>query len=142
MGTTTQEAGHNPAKTKILIRNIAYWVTTVLTAASFCSGGIIYLSGSPEVAAGMQQLGFPPYFPMILGPWKLLGGIVILLPRLALLKEWAYAGMLFNLTAASAANAFAGNAVWHIITPLVVLLLVAVSWALRPESKRLAGTSI
>jgi DoxX-like family len=66
----------------------------------------------------MTHLGYPPYF--ILGVWKLLGGLVILLPALPLLKEWAYAGMIFDLTGATASHLAMGDDLRHIVTPLVI----------------------
>ncbi|EQA35905.1 DoxX-like family protein [Leptospira inadai serovar Lyme str. 10] len=119
------------------IKSIVYWIATSLIAANYMFGGVIYLSRNAEVAAGMSQLGYPLYFALILGFWKILGAIAIVVPRFPLVKEWAYAGMVFNLTAAAASNAFVGNAVVHIITPLIALVLVAASWALRPASRTL-----
>ncbi|TGN20036.1 DoxX family protein [Leptospira idonii] len=126
-----------PIWKKINWKVALYWIVTVPTAASFLFGGFVYLSGDPTVAEGMKELGYPSYFPIIIGVWKLLGGIAILVPRFALVKEWAYAGMFFNLSSASISCAYAGLGMEHIITPLVVLVFVAASWALRPASRRL-----
>ena len=79
------------------MRTIAYWITTVLTAFVFLSAGAADVAQPEFVMEGMRHLGYPDYFSRILGVWKVLGGIAILAPRLPLLKEWAYAGMLFNL---------------------------------------------
>jgi uncharacterized membrane protein YphA (DoxX/SURF4 family) len=116
---------------------IGYWICTVLVAFSFLSGGVVYLLRVPEVVAGVTQLGYPAYFVTILGVWKLLGGIVVLLPRFPLVKEWAYAGMIFDLTGATASSAASGAELRHILVPLVLAALVVASWALRPESRRL-----
>jgi uncharacterized membrane protein len=116
---------------------IAYWVTTVLVALGFIAGGAGDLSGAPQVAAGMAHLGYPLYFASILGVWKILGAGAILAPRMPLLKEWAYAGMLFDLTGASISHAVSGDPKGNIMTPLVLLLLVLASWALRPASRSL-----
>jgi hypothetical protein len=80
---------------------IAYWVTTGLTAAAFAMGGLVDLSRGADVAAGMQHLGYPLYFASILGVWKVLGALAIVAPGTARLKEWAYAGMFFDLTGAA-----------------------------------------
>ncbi|WP_061236397.1 DoxX family protein [Leptospira santarosai] len=125
----------NREKMKISI----YWLTTALTAANYAFASYAYLSRGPEVIAGMAQLGYPMYFISLLGVWKLLGAIAITVPRFPLLKEWAYAGMFFNLTAASVSNAVAGTEMIHAIFPLIALILVALSWALRPASRRLEG---
>src|SRR5215813_12394079 len=87
------------------MRPIAYWITTALTAFVFLSGGAADVARPSFVMEGMTQLGYPPYFVLILGVWKVLGGIVVLAPRLPRLKEWAYAGMVFDLTGAAASHA-------------------------------------
>ncbi len=88
---------------------------------------------------GMTLLGYPAYFAVILGVWKLLGGAVVLAPRLPLVKEWAYAGMFFNLTGAAASHAAVGDPAGKIVVPLIILLVVVASWALRPASRTLFG---
>jgi uncharacterized membrane protein YphA (DoxX/SURF4 family) len=122
-------------------RAIAYWVTTALTAFVFLSGGAADLARPSFVMEGMTQLGYPAYFVSILGIWKVLGGLVVVAPRWPRLKEWAYAGMLFDLTSASASHAACGDPAGKIVTPLILLGIVAASWALRPESRRLADAS-
>jgi hypothetical protein len=127
-----------PATTKTTRpQAVGYWVCTVLVAFSFLSGGVADLWRPPQVLEGMTHLGYPAYFMLILGAWKLLGGGVILLPGLPLLKEWAYAGMIFDLTGASASHVASGDDVRHILTPLVLAALVVASWALRPGNRRL-----
>ena len=116
---------------------IAYWAFTGLTAAAFAMGGVVDLARGADVAAGMQHLGYPLYFAAILGVWKILGGFVILAPQLPRLKEWAYAGMLFDLTGAAASHASVGDPAAKIVTPLLLLGIVMASWALRPEGRRL-----
>lgn len=118
-------------------RTIGYWICTVLIAFSFLSGGAVYLLRVPEPVAGVIHLGYPAYFVTILGIWKLLGGVAVLLPGFALVKEWAYAGMIFDLTGASASSAASGNGVRHVLVPLALAALVVASWALRPEGRRL-----
>lgn len=121
------------------IKYIVYWIVTALTAANYAFAGYAYTVQGPEVVEGMSKLGYPLYFVTILGVWKLLGAIAITVPRFALVKEWAYAGMFINLTAASISNAVSGFETFHIIAPLIGLVLVALSWALRPASRRLEG---
>lgn len=118
---------------------VAYWVCTVLVALAFLSGGIVDALRLPQALEGMTQLGYPPYFMVILGVWKVLGAIAILVPGVALLKEWAYAGMIFDLTGASASHIAVGDAAGHILAPLVVAALVVASWMLRPADRRLTG---
>lgn len=120
-------------------RTIVFWVATALTAFVFLSGGVADVLRPSFLMEGMTHIGYPAYFTLILGVWKVLGGIVVLAPRLPLVKEWAYAGMLFNLTGAAASHAAVGDPPAKIATPLIILAIVAVSWALRPESRVLPG---
>jgi uncharacterized membrane protein YphA (DoxX/SURF4 family) len=119
------------------MRRIAYWVATVLTAFVFLSGGAADLARPAFLMEGMTQLGYPSYFVLILGVWKVLGGIFVLAPRLPRLKEWAYAGMVFDLTGAAASHVAVGDPAGKTATPLVIAGIVMASWALRPESRRL-----
>ena len=119
------------------IRNSAYWVTTILGPSSFVIGGVLSLTGSDQVVAGLNHLGYPVYFASILGVWKLLGAIAITAPRLPRLKEWAYAGFVFDLSAAAISHASVGDSAGDVIAPLMFLVLVLASWALRPGSRRL-----
>jgi uncharacterized membrane protein YphA (DoxX/SURF4 family) len=116
---------------------VAYWICTVLIALSFLSGGAVDLLRLPQAVEGMTHLGYPVYFMIILGFWKVLGAIVVLLPRFPLVKEWAYAGMIFDLTGASASHVAVGDDARHIVTPLVLAALAVASWALRPEGRKL-----
>jgi uncharacterized membrane protein YphA (DoxX/SURF4 family) len=120
-------------------RTIAYWVATALTAFVFLSGGVVDVGRFEFAAEGIKKLEYPLYFMTILGVWKILGGIVVLLPRLPLLKEWAYAGMTFNLTGAAASHFANGDPLKEILTPLVLWGIVAASWALRPASRRVSA---
>jgi hypothetical protein len=88
----------------------------------------------------LAPLGFPDYFWKILGFYKLLGGIAILVPRFPILKEWAYAGIVFNMTGASAVRAFVSDSTAHIVAPLVICGIALLSWMLRPESRKLNPT--
>jgi len=119
-------------------RNLGYWVSTGLVAVAFGLGGVMDLSGSPEVLASVTHLGYPAYLAGLLGIWKLLGTAAILAPGNARLKEWAYAGMFFDLTGAAYSHAASGDPAKAVLTPLIVLGLVAASWALRPQDRVLA----
>jgi uncharacterized membrane protein YphA (DoxX/SURF4 family) len=116
---------------------IIYWITTILVAFVLLSGGAAYLARVPATVTGMAKLGYPPYFITILGVWKVLGGIVLLAPRLPRLKEWAYAGTVFDLTGASASHLSIGDPTIKVIVPLVITLIAFASWYSRPASRRL-----
>ena len=117
-------------------RDLAYWVCTALIAFVFVSGGLVYLMRVAPAIEGVMHLGFPLYFVTLLGIWKLLGGVAIL--GFARVKEWAYAGMFFDLTDAAVASASSGNAWWHIVAPLAVGAVLIGPWALQPQSRTLA----
>ena len=118
---------------------MGYWATTGLVAAAFLLGGVADLARGEQVVAGMSHLGYPLYVATILGVWKVLGAAALLAPRFPRLKEWAYAGMVFDLTGAAVSHAATGDPAANVATPLVLLGLVAASWALRPASRRLAS---
>jgi peroxiredoxin len=118
-------------------RAVAYWLTTVVAAVVFLGSGIANLVGDPHVVDDLARMGYPWYFPTILGSWKVLGSLAILAPRLPRLKEWAYAGMVFDLTGAAASRAFAGAGVVASIIPLWITAIVLVSSMLRPRSRHL-----
>jgi hypothetical protein len=122
-------------------RVIGYWVTTGLLAAALLAGGAAELAQAPEVVASTLALGYPAYALTILGVWKVLSALALLAPRLPRLKEWAYAGIFFDLTGAAASHAFSGDPSGKIATPLVLLAIAAASWALRPPSRALRSDS-
>ncbi len=102
-------------------------------------GGAMDVMGGPDIAEAMKHLGYPMYFTMLLGVWKLLSVPALLAPGLARLKEWAYAGVAFDLTAAAVSHAAVGDELPKIIIPIVLLGIAAASWALRPDSRKLQG---
>jgi uncharacterized membrane protein YphA (DoxX/SURF4 family) len=122
-------------------RLIGYWACTIAVAFVFISSGICYVIGLPPVVAGVLHLGYPAYFVTLLGIWKVLGGIAILAPGFPRLKEWAYAGMIFDLTGAAYSSTAIGNAWWHVLAPLSVAAIAVLSWALRPEGRVLGSLS-
>jgi uncharacterized membrane protein YphA (DoxX/SURF4 family) len=122
-------------------RTIAYWITTILGPASFVIGGYLHLTRDPQVMTTLAHLGYPPYFAVIMGAWKLLGAIAVVVPGIPRVKEWAYAGFFFDLTGAAATRAFVGDGAADIAAPLVFLALVAASWALRPASRQLGSAA-
>jgi hypothetical protein len=135
------------AKAQGRIWTIAFWATTILGPVSFVIGGVLFLTQNPQPVDAMNHLGYPLYMLYILGFWKLTGAMVIALPGLPLLKEWAYAGFVFDLTGAAASHAFRGDPFIsagpiQIATPLIFLVLVIASWALRPPNRRLVGTDL
>ena len=121
---------------------IGYWTATAVLAGGLVGGGVMDLLHGPQMLVGqffvqtMQHLGYPLYLLTILGWWKLLGAIALLVPRFPRLKEWAYAGTFFNMTGAAASYVVCSNNVGALIL-LIFAVLTLASWALRPQSRTL-----
>ncbi|MAQ16370.1 MAG: hypothetical protein CMN30_16465 [Sandaracinus sp.] len=137
MSTATLSADPSSPATSSKAKLAAYWITTALVAAAFLLGGFADITGAEPVLESMERLGYPVYFGVILGVWKLLGALAIVAPGTGRLKEWAYAGIAFDLTGAAASHAFAGDPAGEAVPALVLLVLAAASYALRPTSRRL-----
>lgn len=118
-------------------RTVAYWICTVLIGLSYLASGAAHLLRVPQVVEAMAHLGYPLHFVISMGVWKLLGGAAVLLPGLALAKEWAYAGLVFDLAGGAIAHAAAGDGAGLMLVQLVLAALVVASWALRPRGRRL-----
>lgn len=120
-------------------RNLAYWITTGLVGLAFLFGGTMDVVAPPEALADLTRLGYPIYFARIIGVWKVLGAAAILAPGFPRLKEWAYAGIIFDVTGASISHAVTGDPLVNVLVPLVIGALAVASWALRPASRKLAS---
>ena len=122
-------------------KSIVYWTTTGLTAFFIGGGGASQVWQYQTNPHGVVPLlGYPMYFFAILGVWKVLGAIAILLPRFPRLKEWAYAGIFFDLTGAAVSCAAVGGYgayAFHVIAPLILTGFTLASWALRPNSRKI-----
>ena len=119
------------------LRMVVYWGSTALSAAAFAVPGAALLARAPHFVHDMAHLGYPDYMLPLLGVWKLLGAAVILAPRLARLKEWAYAGMVFDATGAAVSRAVLGDGAFTVVLPLIIAGVVVASWALRPTGRTL-----
>jgi uncharacterized membrane protein len=124
-------------KSKILL--ILYWLTTIAVAWELMFGGLwdLNILNKGYVLKVMVDLGYPYYMPYIFGTWKILAGIVILIPGFLRLKEWAYAGVFFVFSGACFSNLFMGET-GQAIGVLAFIIIPVASWALRPASRRLA----
>jgi uncharacterized membrane protein YphA (DoxX/SURF4 family) len=115
---------------------ISYWVTTLLIATVSLVGGVWDVLRTPYVRAVIEQLGYPSYFLIILGVWKVLAAVGVLLPGIPRLKEWAYAGLFFTFTGAIASHLAVGDAVETLVPPTICIGLLLASWVLRPSDRR------
>jgi uncharacterized membrane protein YphA (DoxX/SURF4 family) len=119
---------------------IAYWVTTALVVFELVLGGIWDVLRVPQARSVIERLGYPPYFLVILGIWKLLGAVALVIPGFPRLKEWAYAGVIFDLTGAVASLLASGFIdAGALAYPIVMTGVAVASWALRPPSRRLGS---
>ena len=118
---------------------IIYWIATIWLSLGIASSGIVQLIQMQEEVDMMAHLGYKSYFLTILGIWKLLGVIVILIPKFPLLKEWAYAGFFFAMSGAVFSHLAVGDAAIEFFGPVLLLVLIAVSWYFRPESRKIVS---
>lgn len=118
-------------------KKIGYWVSLVLFSLAMGFGGVADLMKNPEIMDSLKKLGYPEYLAMILGFWKIAGVVAILLPRLSLVKEWAYAGFFFDLSGASISHVMIQDELAKAVIPMVILAIGGCSWWLRPASRRL-----
>ncbi len=117
-------------------KTIGYWVTTGVLA--FCmTGGIFELLGVRTTIDGITRLGYPSYIIPALGLGKVLAILAILWPGLPRLKEWAYAGIFFNMMGAIVSHVAHEDPAWSIVVTVTIAAITLASWALRPQSRRL-----
>ena len=117
-------------------QKVAYWGSTALVGVALL-GALSYLTGNEQVVSGFAKAGYPQHLRIVLGLAKPAAAVVLLIPGLPLLKEWAYAGATFTWIMASLSAYVNGEQVWPV--PLALLVLLGVSYFTRPPSRRLAG---
>lgn len=115
---------------------IIYWVATLWLALGMVSTGIVQLIHMKEETEMMAHLGYPLYFLTLLGVWKLLGVIAILIPKFPLLKEWAYAGFFFAMSGAIFSHLAVGDGAKELFGPTLLIVLTVVSWYFRPAERK------
>ncbi|MCP9767228.1 DoxX family protein [Lacihabitans sp. LS3-19] len=116
---------------------IIYWVATLWLALGMTSTGIVQIIKMDEEVQNFSNLGFPLYLMTLIGVWKILGVIVILIPKFPLVKEWAYAGFFFTMTGAIISHLAIGEPIVKTFPPLLLLILTIVSWYFRPEERKI-----
>jgi len=118
------------------VKTIGYWVTTGLLV--FCmTGGIFEMLGIRTTVDGITRLGYPSYIIPALGLGKVLAILAILWPGLPRLKEWAYAGIFFNMVGALISHVAHKDAPWIIVVTVTIAAITLASWVLRPRNRRL-----
>ncbi|MBD1426021.1 DoxX family protein [Sphingobacterium arenae] len=116
---------------------IIYWIVTVWLSLGMVSTGIVQIIRMDEEVKKMIELGYPVYFLTIIGVWKILGAVAVLVPRFPLVKEWAYAGFFFLMTGAIFTHIAVGDEAMEYFGPSLLLLLTIVSWYFRPNERKL-----
>lgn len=120
---------------------IIYWIATIWLALGMASTGIVQIIKMEEEVDMMTQLGYPVYFLTIIGIWKILGVIAVLIPKFPLLKEWTYAGFFFLMTGAVFSHLIVGDGVKELFGPALLLVLTAVSWYFRPADRKMISVN-
>lgn len=120
---------------------IIYWIFTAWMCLGMVSSGIVQLLGVREEVDLFNQLHYPLYLMTIIGVWKMLGVVAVLLPRLPLLKEWAYAGFFFTMS-----GAFVSHIVMHspgkeVFPSVLLMVLIAISWYFRPADRKFTAVA-
>lgn len=117
-------------------RKIIYWIATGWLALGMLSTGIVQLIKMKEEAAMMDRLGYPLYFLTIIGVWKILGVVAILVPKFPLVKEWAYAGFFFAMSGAIFSHFAVGDSAKDFFGPALLLILTVISYYFRPAERK------
>jgi len=118
-----------------------YWIITVILSFCLFSGGMAQAVQVKGVIDGFKPLGYPAYFISLIGIWKMLGIIAILVPGLKLLKEWAYAGLFFVMSGAVISHIASNHVTIQIIAPFLLTVFTVLSWYLRPANRKIASVN-
>ncbi|HMS68237.1 MAG TPA: DoxX family protein [Saprospiraceae bacterium] len=118
---------------------IIYWAATLWLSLGMISTGIVQIIHLDEEVQKMNTLGYPTYFLTIIGVWKLLGVIAVLIPKFPLVKEWAYAGFFFTMTGAILSHFAVGDAAVEYFGSTLLLILTLISWYFRPAERKLSN---
>jgi len=122
-------------------KKLWYWIITAVLSFCIFSGGLAQTVQVKEVIDGFKPLGYPVYFISLIGIWKMLGVIAILIPGFKLLKEWAYAGIFFVMSGAVISHIASGDVSVKIISPVLLAVFTVLSWYLRPASRKIISVN-
>ncbi|WP_126650688.1 DoxX family protein [Chryseobacterium aureum] len=116
---------------------IIYWIFTLWMALGMVSTAIVQLMKSKDELANFTHLGYPSYLMTIIGVWKILGVIALLIPKRLLLKEWAYAGFFFVMSGAVISHLIVGDPAGRTFPAVLLFVLVLISWYFRPSDRKI-----
>lgn len=117
-----------------------YWISTLWLSLGMISTGIIQLLNIKEETEFILKLGYPTYMLTLLGIWKILGVIAVLIPKFPLLKEWAYAGFFFMMSGAAYSHIVSNQSINDISPSILLLTLTFISWYFRPDDRKIIFT--
>jgi hypothetical protein len=120
---------------------IWYWIITAILSFCIFFGGLAQALQLKETVQGFKPLGYPNYFISLIGIWKMLGVIAILIPKFKLLKEWAYAGIFFVMSGAVISHIASNDVSVQIIAPFLLAVLTVLSWYLRPLNRKIISVN-
>jgi hypothetical protein len=120
---------------------IIYWISTIWLALGMVSTGGVQLFKVKEDVDMMTHLGYPLFLLTILGVWKMLGVVAVLIPKFPLLKEWAYAGFFFAMSGAVFSHLASGDGAKEFFGPILLLILTVVSWYFRPAERTIISVN-
>lgn len=115
---------------------IIYWIATLWLSLGMIATAIVQLMRIDDEVKMMKDLGYPLYFLTLIGTWKLLGVIAVLIPKFPMLKEWAYAGFFFAMSGAVFSHIAIGDGAKALFGPALLLVLTLVSWYFRPADRK------
>lgn len=116
---------------------IIYWIATIWLSLGMLSTGIVQLFQQESEIKFILEMGYPAYFLILFGAWKILGVMAILIPKFPLLKEWAYAGFFFAMTGAIFSHFATDPTLEEVAPPLLLLVLTILSWYFRPADRKI-----
>lgn len=121
---------------------ITYWIATALLSFGMLGSGLAQVFQAKEMVDLVVPLGYPLYFLRIIGVWKVLAVIAILMPGFKLVKEWAYAGLFFVMTGAFISHLASGHdSIAELIGPVMQTIFIILSWYLRPTSRKIVAAN-
>lgn len=120
---------------------IIYWFFTLWLALGMSSTGIVQLFKAKKEVDMITHLGYPVYLLTLLGIWKILGVIAVLIPKFSVLKEWAYAGFFFSMSGAAISHIMLGDSIGDIAPSVLLLFLTIISWYFRPADRKIISVN-
>jgi hypothetical protein len=116
-------------------RRAIYITSTAVLVMEILAGAVMDLAQFPPVVEDVHSIGYPTYVLYIVGVWKVLAVGALLWRGLLRLREWAYAGIFFEMSGAAASHVLAGDSIGKFAAPLAFTLLTLVSWWFQPDRK-------